>query len=131
MDAARKRRLRTVLLIALALGAGGFLLVFVWRPGCPILGLTGLYCPGCGGQRMLRSLVHGDAVGAFGYNPYLMIAGPLLALYVLAEAVLYVRGRPALGRRRWVQLLLGALVLAAMLFMVLRNLPAFRWMAPD
>lgn len=54
-------------------------------PKCSFLALTGWKCPGCGGQRMLHALLHGDIVGAFRYNAYVMTVFPLLGLMFLLE----------------------------------------------
>ena len=35
-------------------------------PGCPFLGLTGWFCPGCGSSRAIRALVSGDVARAAG-----------------------------------------------------------------
>ncbi|MBQ8360474.1 MAG: DUF2752 domain-containing protein [Bacteroidaceae bacterium] len=51
-----------------------------WLLPCPLHRLTGWQCPLCGGQRLIRSLLHGDVVSAWHYNPALMCALPLLIL---------------------------------------------------
>lgn len=52
----------------------------LWIPKCPLLMATGLKCPGCGSQRMLHALLHGDVATAFSMNALLFILIPLLAL---------------------------------------------------
>lgn len=54
----------------------------VWVPKCPFKLLTGLQCPGCGGQRAAHALLQGDIVGALRYNWFLVYAGPYLLLLV-------------------------------------------------
>lgn len=63
-------------------------------PKCVFHALTGWDCPGCGSQRMLHALLHGDMAGAWHANPFLLCAMPLLIL--LAFATLY--------RKRWPRL---------------------------
>ncbi len=41
---------------------------------CPFLLLTGLYCPGCGGTRAVRSLLRGDLRMSFQYHPLVLYA---------------------------------------------------------
>ena len=41
-------------------------------PACPLFTLTGLYCPGCGSQRAVSSLLHGDVFEAIDYNVMLV-----------------------------------------------------------
>ena len=47
-------------------------------PHCPFHYLTGLYCPGCGSQRAISSLLHGDVLQAMNFNLMLVISLPLL-----------------------------------------------------
>lgn len=56
-----------------------------WFPRCPFTLLTGLKCPGCGSQRALHALLHGDVAGAWHYNAGLIVAIPLVALFGLSE----------------------------------------------
>lgn len=60
-------------------------------PRCVFRTLTGLPCPGCGVQRALHSLFHGEFREAFRYNAGAVIVVPLLVVLVVAE----------LGRTRW------------------------------
>lgn len=52
----------------------------IWVPQCPFRLLTGLDCPACGSQRALHAVLHGAWAEALGYNPFLMISLPYLAL---------------------------------------------------
>ncbi|WP_019630682.1 DUF2752 domain-containing protein [Actinomadura atramentaria] len=98
-------------------------------PGCPFLALTGFYCPGCGGLRMVNSLVHGHVGTAFGSNPLALLALPV-ALYLWGRWTwLAARGermrsalyRPAVG---W------AAVGLALVYWIVRNLPFAHFLAP-
>lgn len=99
-------------------------LVFVLLTGiripCPIYGLTGLKCPGCGVTRLVVSVARLDFASAFRFNPFLFITGPLILAYVALSEVSYiVRGKRRLGRLEafvWVELIL------ALLYGVLRNI---------
>lgn len=95
---------------------GGFL------PVCPTKLLVGLDCPGCGGLRMVYSLLHGDLAAAARFNALALVG---LVWLVWAYAA-WVYGRLA-GRRvwswqhhRWAAPVVLLLVLA---WSVLRNLP--------
>lgn len=65
-------------------------------PKCPFKLLTGLDCPGCGFQRAMHALLHGDIAQAIGYNWFLLFALPYL-LALLAERTL-LKGNT---QRRW------------------------------
>lgn len=116
-------------------GAAGVVLVAAVdpeQPGhyplCPTLALTGFYCPGCGGLRAVHALAHGDLGLAMQRNPVVVIGLPILLWAYLA----WVRRR-ALGRvATWyppARLMWGLFAVLAV-FTVLRNLPAFTWLAP-
>lgn len=60
-------------------------------PRCLFLQLTGCKCPGCGSQRVLHSLLHGDIAAAWSHNALLTAAIPVVLAYVAA----------AIGRPRW------------------------------
>lgn len=88
---------------------------------CPVLALTGWYCPTCGGLRAVHDLVTGDLAGAWAMNPLVTIGVPLAAAALALWTLRAWRGRPA---RRLPPTLLLALAAGAVLFGVLRNLPA-------
>jgi hypothetical protein len=111
----------------LAGAAAGFLYLVnphshqVFLP-CPFRALTGLYCPFCGGLRMVHDLAHGQLAAALHDDA---LALPLLLLAVLAWLNLAVgrwRGRPVVRVRRPVWLY-PALVVVLVAWTVLRNLP--------
>lgn len=49
-----------------------------WMPVCPLHRLTGLECPGCGSQRMIHALLHGDLKEAWKHNAFLLCALPAI-----------------------------------------------------
>ncbi|MCL3861876.1 DUF2752 domain-containing protein [Actinotalea sp. K2] len=98
-------------------------------PTCPLLALTGLYCPGCGSLRATHDLVNLDVVAALGMNPLT----PLALLFLLTSWVAWtwrsVTGRP----RRWLAppWALWALLVVILAFAVARNTPFLApWLAP-
>ena len=54
-------------------------------PKCGFYVLTGYKCPGCGTQRALHHLLHGDLVGAFKMNALAFLALPYIILLTLAH----------------------------------------------
>ena len=93
-------------------------------PICVFYGLTGRHCPGCGTLRGLHQLLHGNLIAAFGYNPYSMLALPIIGYAFLSALML-----TAYGRRLPAPFIHPALIwvlLAAVLaFWVLRNVPVY------
>lgn len=56
-----------------------------WMPRCPSKMLTGLDCPGCGSQRALHALLHGDLAASLRFNALLIPAMVTVALITAAE----------------------------------------------
>ena len=98
---------------------------------CPIYELTGLYCPGCGSGRAAQALLRGDLRACLGHNllalPLGLLCGGVLGWEYLRIVF------PGLGLKKarlpdWC----GAAALALLLgFALLRNLPAFAFLAPS
>jgi hypothetical protein len=92
-------------------------------PACPFHAVTGLWCPGCGGLRMVHALLHGRVGEAAQDNLLLLVASPVLLGLLLAWAVTTLRG----GRYRLrmsVPVAAGLFALTLVWF-VARNLPGF------
>ena len=101
-------------------------------PRCVFNSVTGYYCPGCGSQRAIHSLLHLNFAGVVGNN-FLFLPAVLLLIYHYSFSFLnkkftwklpnifYIKSTP------WI--ILGVIIL----FWVLRNLPVypFNILAPD
>ena len=122
-----------IVLAATLLGSGAVLFFFNpsthgFYPVCLFHELTGWNCPGCGGTRAAYQLLHGHLLLALRDN----------ALFILALVALTARGvwfaarkichRPATlavsPKALW------TFVVVAVVFSVLRNLPAFSFLSP-
>ena len=55
-------------------------------PKCPFYSITGFYCPGCGSQRAIHSLLHGHIFEGLKHN-FLIL---LLTLVLVYDAIVYV-----------------------------------------
>ena len=92
---------------------------------CVFYFLTGLYCPGCGAGRASYSLLHGQILDAFSYNPLMTILLPFIGLYVVARGMDWViSGENHVDGRISVRLLVAVLILI-FVYGVLRNIPTF------
>lgn len=91
-------------------------------PQCPFYRLSGLYCPGCGSQRAIHSLLHLDFAGVVNHN-LLFLPAALLLVYHYSYTwmnKIFGYGLPNLLYKKatpWA--ILGAILL----FGLLRNLP--------
>ena len=93
-----------------------------WPLRCPFKLLTGLQCPGCGGQRAAYALLHGHVMEAIHYNLFLVYAGPYaLALVVenlLPEGAVRRKMKTAL-ENKWV---VWFYIITFCVWMVVRNI---------
>lgn len=92
-------------------------------PRCPFLLLTGWKCAGCGSQRALHCLLHGEVAAAAGYNFLLVASLPYLALLFYAERVR--TRRPNLYRRLTRPVVIATCLVVVIGWWVGRNL--FGW----
>ena len=127
-------RLKSVLKSALTLLIVGliyFVFVKITHLGIPCVFnlITGLHCPGCGISRMFLSLASLDFKAAFGYNALIMIIGPFFLFFSLKYYIKYIlTGNQKTSRFEDVLLVIALVLTIA--FGVLRNLPAFSFLAP-
>lgn len=80
-------RLRVLVIAVVAAVAVGLYFLdpsqYIFMPKCPFKLLTGLSCPGCGAQRALHALLHGNVVAAVRYNWFLVYAVPYATALVM------------------------------------------------
>lgn len=97
-------------------------------PTCPFLAVTGLQCPGCGTMRALHALLRLDMPAAVGFNVLTVALLPVLVWAWVAWWRHRTGRRPAPPR---LSPRVGYAVAAVVpVFWVLRNLPAFAFLAP-
>jgi hypothetical protein len=94
----------------------------VFFPKCPFYLLSHLYCPGCGSQRSLSALLHGNIIAALHNNFMLIVFLPLLLWSVILHF--------SFSDRRKVFLfyhpLFGKMVVILVIsFWILRNIPIY------
>lgn len=134
MDSAQKKRLMKLCIkggILLLLGTAYYLFIRLtgWGIPCMVNYLTGTYCSGCGITRMCMALVKLDFAAALHYNALVTLFLPFLAVFGLRRMAIYVRtGNSGPDRLESVLLTIAAILVVA--FWILRNLPAFSWLAP-
>lgn len=83
---------RRTLYVALAVAAVGIIAVYASFdpsttpfPRCIFLQLTGYRCPGCGSQRAIHALLHGNLAAAWRFNAMLVAAIPVVVAMYAAE----------------------------------------------
>ena len=111
------------------IAAGGALLLFYFIfdpvnfnfiPQCVFHKLTGLQCMGCGAQRMVHALLHGDIRGAMEANLFLFFSIPWILFFVWVE--IFRLKFPGLYRKLhsvWVIITISAMLVA---WLIVRNI---------
>jgi len=97
-------------------------------PVCEFHQLTGLNCPGCGGTRAAYQLLHGHVLRALEDNALVV-----LSLAGLAARGVWFKTKKILRRPAGPFLppeFFWPLLVVAVVFTVLRNLPAFSFLSP-
>lgn len=90
---------------------------------CIIHKVTGFYCPGCGGTRMVISLIKLDIYQAFRYNMLLTITIPFFILHLICRYIFKLKYK--IPNYIWY-----LLIVVVIIFGILRNIPYFIFLAP-
>ncbi|MCU1500011.1 MAG: hypothetical protein JWM47_3964 [Acidimicrobiales bacterium] len=96
-------------------------------PLCPLKAATGIDCPFCGSLRAVHSLTRMDLAGALSHNLLFTLAAPALVV-VWAVWLLRSLGHRVLPRWQLPAATGTVVVVVAVAFAVLRNLPALAWL---
>src|SRR6218665_1441425 len=102
---------------------------FIPNMQCLLNRTTGLYCPGCGGQRAFHAILHGNLITAGQNNLLIFLVLPLVA-FKLYEELSHKKIFPPIFYSRKVIL---PIFLFVILFTILRNFPIapFIYLAPS
>jgi len=105
--------------------------LFIFEPGksgffldCPFRVLTGFTCPGCGSTRGLHRLLHGDLLGAFQFNPLMMLLLPILFYALVRHTMAVFRDQPIKGNQLNARFIWMFFVVV-MSFWIFRNTPFY------
>jgi len=133
-----KKLLKLTLYLALI---GGFVIIyFLFNPSehsfflpCPLHYATGYHCPGCGSQRAIHQLLHGNVQNAFWINPLLVLTLPILIYAFAQKAHNYVFNTQYRVGIFYSKTFIYGYFGIAILFWVLRNIPhyPFTLLAPS
>ena len=119
-----------IALIASLLG-GFFYIYYFFNPStsffipCPFHHITGLYCPGCGSQRAVHLLLHGDILGAFRFNPLMVLTLPILIYGLGITVANWIFGTSFRFMLFYSKIFIFGYFGFALLYWVLRNLPVY------
>lgn len=87
----------------------------------------GIYCPGCGGTRMVKSLLKLDFYQAFRYNPFIFSVLVLGVILIFINIILKLKGKKLIVPKERDLIIFSALILV---YFLLRNIPVFSFLIP-
>ena len=125
----RLKRLITITILIIAIEVLYYVSVII-RDGyyeCPIKAFTGYDCAGCGGTRMIMSLLHFDIYQAFRWNPFMFVTIPVVSAVSIYQAYLYVRKTQIL---KWFSGFLMVYAVSVISFSIIRNIPILSILLP-
>ncbi len=114
-------------LLLLVLAIIWFIILDKIHYNCPWLYLFHVYCPGCGGMRMILSILHLDFYQAFRYNPFLFILLIIGLIYLIIMLIIYKKKKVFIlpSKNTWIIILILLII-----FALLRNADAFIYLIP-
>ncbi|MBC7902537.1 MAG: DUF2752 domain-containing protein [Gemmatimonadaceae bacterium] len=103
-----------------------------FHPKCILHSLTGLHCPGCGSQRAVHALLHGEVKSALGFNALMIAFIPLILYSAFVFCWNATRRKKITHKIFYSTAFVKGLLIVVVLFSVLRNLPykPFNMLAP-
>lgn len=88
---------------------------------CPFKTITSFDCPGCGSQRAIHQLLHGNFVKAFYLNPLLLCSLPILFYGLGIQAYNYIFSKKVRGLLFYNKWFIFGYFSVAFLFGIYRN----------
>ena len=94
---------------------------------CPFHKYLNIWCSGCGGIRMIKSIFKLEFYQAFRYNPLLFILFLLFIIYIIINILLLIKKKvlyiPSIK-------LIIIIIIVLVLYMIIRNIPYFEYLIP-
>ncbi|MBQ8732740.1 MAG: DUF2752 domain-containing protein [Oscillospiraceae bacterium] len=117
----------TVCILVVAVVLAGLVIAFLVGSPMPCVfhQLTGLHCPGCGGGRCLKALLHLDILRAIHANPGVIVAFFLGAYYGLRLLCNYLFRREIFPDLHFPDWLWYVALIGFGVFYILRNIPVY------
>lgn len=97
--------------------------VYDFFPECPFHKYLGLDCPGCGAQRAVYALLHGNVLQAVNYNALLVLSIPFLLTHLILRIYAYFRKTHLIWDIWYRPIVPKILLIVVVLFWIVRNIP--------
>lgn len=131
-------KLKKIGLLLFVVG-GLFIIYFTYNPSssgffipCPFHYFTGYNCPGCGSQRAIHQIFHGNLYGAFRLNPLMVLTLPILIYGLGITSYNFVFSTEYRFKLFYNKIFIYGYFGIAIIYWVVRNLPyyPFNLLAP-
>ncbi|WP_417855502.1 DUF2752 domain-containing protein [Xanthomarina gelatinilytica] len=120
-----------VFLLLILASTSVFGLFYFWNPAnnslfpkCFFYSLTHLYCPGCGSQRAIHQILHGNILTGLNYN-YLIGFLTLVLSYMLYVYIAQEYLKKPIKNLLYKPLATKVILVVVVLFWILRNIPFY------
>ena len=97
---------------------------------CVYYQISGIYCPGCGMTRAMRSMLKLDLYQAFRYNVFSVILLPFIGLYAVGGIYGWLFNKSNFMGNKIPSVIWIIFIIALLLYGILRNIPQFAYLAP-
>lgn len=87
----------------------------------------GIYCPGCGGTRMIKALFRLDFYQAFRYNPFIFCCLIFGIIYLVINIILKLLGKKLIIPKERDFIIFTILIIS---YFLIRNIPLFDFLIP-
>ena len=104
-----------------------FLFLNLIKYRCMFHEFLDIWCPGCGGTRMIISFVKLDFYQAFRWNPLLFILLICGIIYLIIGIIMFIRKRVILVPT---MKLIVFIIILLILYMIIRNIDMFSYLIP-
>jgi hypothetical protein len=94
---------------------------------CPFEAILHIWCSGCGGTRMINSIIEGNFYQAFRYNPLLFILLIIGIIYFIFMIIVYIKKKVIVLPSKYVWIFIISLLI---IYMILRNISYFSFLIP-
>ena len=91
-------------------------------PGCYLYRLTGYYCPGCGGTRAIRALMHGHVLSGLRMHLFVVYTVFMMFLFLSTYTLHYVFPERSFPRLRLRPLYFYAAIALILINWILKNI---------
>lgn len=132
MSKDKKKRVLIVGFIAITLILIALSIVVLYKSfglgfKCPFHYIFNIECPGCGGSRMLISMLEFDFYQAFRWNPFMFVTLPIITIIVIIEAMKYIKsGKISTS----FNIIMAVYVIAIIIYGVARNISGLEILMP-